>query len=51
MKAAERDYTQTDNTKKMTEFHCKGSFKVLHKGKPNAEDLKAVSAFAKDVII
>ena len=32
------------------EFHCKGSFKVLHKGKPDAEDLKAVGAFAKDVV-
>ena len=32
------------------EFHCKGSFKMLHKGSPNAEDLKAVRAFAKDVV-
>ena len=32
------------------EFHCKGSFKVLHKGKPNAEDLNAVKTFARDVI-
>lgn len=32
------------------EFHCKGSFKVLHKGRPNAEDLNAVRAFAKDVV-
>ena len=32
------------------EFHCKGSFKVLHKGRPNEEDLKAVKAFAKDVV-
>ena len=32
------------------EFHCKGSFKVLHKGRPNAEDLRDVRAFAKDVV-
>ena len=32
------------------EFHCKGSFKMLHKGRPNAEDLKAVRAFAKDIV-
>ena len=32
------------------EFHCKGSFKALHKGRPNAEDLKAVRAFAEGVL-
>ncbi len=32
------------------EFHCKGSFKVMHKGKPDNEDLKAVRAFARKVI-
>lgn len=32
------------------EFHCRGSFKALHKGRPNAEDLEAVKAFAKSVI-
>ena len=31
------------------EFHCKGSFKVLHKGRPNAEDLENARAFAKEV--
>ena len=29
------------------EFHCKGEFKGVHKGKPDAEDLKAAAAFAK----
>lgn len=29
------------------EFHCKGEFKRLHKGRPNAEDLKAAAAFAE----
>ena len=32
------------------EFHCKGSFKVLQKGRPNEEDLNAVRAFARDVV-
>ena len=29
------------------EFHCKGEFKGLHKGRPNEEDLKAAQDFAK----
>lgn len=29
------------------EFHCKGEFKGLHKGRPNDEDLKAAAEFAK----
>ncbi len=28
------------------EFHCKGEFKGMHKGSPNAEDLKAAAEFA-----
>ena len=32
------------------EFHCKGEFKGVHKGRPNAEDLAAASAFAKSII-
>ena len=32
------------------EFHCKGSFKVMHKGKADSEDIKAVKAFAKKMI-
>ena len=32
------------------EFHCKGSFKMLHKGRPDAEDLKAVRAFARSIV-
>ena len=30
------------------EFHCKGEFKSLHKGRPNEEDLQAAAAFAKN---
>ncbi len=29
------------------EFSCRGSFGVLHKGRPNEEDCKAAAAFAK----
>jgi len=32
------------------EYHCRGSFGPMHKGRPNAEDLKAASEFAKKVI-
>ena len=31
------------------EFHCKGEFKGIHKGRPNAEDLAAAAAFAKNI--
>lgn len=31
------------------EFHCKGEFKGIHKGRPNDEDLKAAAAFAKEI--
>ena len=32
------------------EFHCKGEFKGIHKGKPDEEDCKAAAQFAKDLI-
>ena len=32
------------------EFHCKGEFKGLHKGRPNSEDLAAAAAFAKCIV-
>ncbi len=32
------------------EFHCKGEFKGLHKGRPNAEDLKAAAEFARKIV-
>ena len=31
------------------EFHCKGEFKGIHKGKPDADDLAAAAAFAKSI--
>ena len=32
------------------EFHCKGEFKGIHKGKPDDTDLAAVAAFAKSFL-
>ena len=32
------------------EFHCKGEFKGLHKGKPDADDLAAAAAFAEKIV-
>jgi len=32
------------------EFHCKGEFKGIHKGKPDENDLKAAAAFAKSIM-
>ena len=32
------------------EFHCKGEFKGIYKGKPDAVDLKAAEEFAKKVL-
>lgn len=32
------------------EFHCRGQFGKVHKGRPNEDDLNAVAAFAKRVI-
>ncbi|MCR4612268.1 MAG: flavodoxin [Lachnospiraceae bacterium] len=31
-----------------TEFHCKGEFKGIHKGRPNADDVKAAATFARE---
>ena len=32
------------------EFHCRGEFKALHKGRPNEEDLRAAAAFAEKFV-
>ena len=32
------------------EFHCKGEFKGIHKGKPDQDDLAAAAAFAKSLL-
>lgn len=32
------------------EFHCRGEFKGIHKGRPNAEDLAAAAAFARSFL-
>ena len=31
------------------EFHCRGEFKGIHKGRPNEADLAAAAAFAKSL--
>ena len=32
------------------EFHCKGEFKGLHKGRPNADDFAAAAEFARSIV-
>ena len=32
------------------EFHCKGEFKGIHKGKPDEKDMKAAAEFAKGIV-
>ena len=33
-----------------SEFYCKGSFGPMHKGKPDADDIKAAAEFARKVV-
>lgn len=32
------------------EFHCRGAFKLVHRGRPNEKDLKDAQEFAKRII-
>lgn len=32
------------------EFHCRGKFSFMHKGRPNAEDIAAVQQFTKQIL-
>lgn len=32
------------------EFHCRGAFSIMHRNRPNEEDLKKVATFATNVI-
>ena len=32
------------------EFHCRGSFQIMHRGKPDEKDLGAVRSFAKQIL-
>ncbi len=32
------------------EFHCRGEFKGIHKGRPNDDDLASAEAFAKSIV-
>ena len=45
---AEADKVGIPMTEK--EFHCRGEFKGIHKGRPNMEDLAAAAAFAKSLM-
>ncbi|MCD8335674.1 MAG: flavodoxin [Lachnospiraceae bacterium] len=31
-------------------FYCRGEFTALHKGRPNADDLKAAGKFTRDIL-
>ena len=31
------------------EFHCRGSFALLHRGRPDADDVARVQAFAREI--
>ena len=62
MKVAVRYYTKTGNTKRLAEadkigipmdereFHCRGEFKGIHKGRPNDKDLSAAADFARKIV-
>ncbi len=32
------------------EFHCRGEFKFMHKGRPNAQDIKNAREFARNIV-
>ena len=32
------------------EFHCRGEFKGIHKGRPNESDMKAAAEFARKIV-
>lgn len=32
------------------EFHCRGKFTMLHRNKPDQEDLKEAASFAKSFV-
>ena len=32
------------------EFHCRGAFAAMHKGRPNAEDLENAKSFVKSIL-
>ena len=54
MKSMKKPITKVAKTVGVTvsdeEFHCRGNFGKLHKNRPNEEDLKSVSKFAKKVV-
>ena len=49
-KKVKTEADQAGVTMDKREFHCKGEFKGLHKGRPNEEDLKAAAEFARSIV-
>lgn len=49
-KKVKAEADQAGVTMDKREFHCKGEFKGLHKGRPNEEDLKAAAEFARSIV-
>lgn len=54
LKSMKKPVSNVANTVGVTvaneEFHCRGSFGPMHKGRPNAKDLNEISAFAKKTV-
>ena len=49
-KKVKAEADKTGITMDEREFHCKGEFKRMNKGRPDADDLKAAAAFAAGII-
>ena len=49
-KQVEKLLAEKNITLAKEEFACKGSFAVMHKGKPDADDCKAAAEFAKKIV-
>ena len=39
-----------DLTMAEEEFHCRGAFKLVHRGRPNDNDLRNLQEFAKNIV-
>ena len=46
----ESTYKQVKKEVSEDEFHCRGAFKLVHRGRPNYNDLKDAQEFAKRII-
>lgn len=41
---------EKDITLAKDEFHCKGSFGIMHKNRPNDKDIDNIKKFARDIV-